>query len=72
MQQRYEKFLSLLIAKQRLSSVVILQKKLLSEINSTSRWLYLNQQGALVKEMFRNSELLEFLSFGQVLAVMQC
>ena len=60
MQQRYEKFLSLLIAKQRLSSVVILQKKLLSEINSTSRWLYLNQQGALVKEIFRNSELLEF------------
>ena len=60
MQQRYEKFLSLLIAKQRLSSVVMLQKKLLSEINSTSSWLYLNQQGALVKEIFRNSKLLEF------------
>ena len=65
MQQRYEKFLSLLIAKQRLSSVVIRQKKLLSEINSTSRWLYLNQQGALVKEIFRNSELLEFCHLGR-------
>ena len=29
-------------------------------IYSTLCWLYLNQQGALVKEIFRNSELLEF------------
>ena len=36
------------------------KKKLWSENNSTFHWLYLNQQGALVKEIFRNSELLEF------------
>ena len=36
------------------------KRKLWSENNSTYLWLYLNQQGALVKEIFRNSELLEF------------
>ena len=36
------------------------ERKLWSENNSTYLWLYLNQQGALVKEIFRNSELLEF------------
>ena len=39
------------------------EKKLWSENNSTSHWLYLNQQGALVKKIFRNSELLEFCHF---------
>ena len=42
---KYEKFLSLLIAKGRSSNVVTVQ-------NSTYHWLYLNQQGALVKEIF--------------------
>ena len=36
------------------------KKKLWSENNGISCWLYLNQQGTLVKEIFRNSELLEF------------
>ena len=35
-------------------------KKNWSENNSTSHWLYLNQQVALVKKTLRNSELLEF------------
>ena len=52
MLRRYEKFLSLLIAKRKSSNVVTLR-------NSTSHWLYRNQEGALVKEIFRNSELLE-------------
>ena len=34
--------------------------QLWSENNSTSLWLYLNQQSALVKGIIRNSELLEF------------
>ena len=35
------------------------EKKLWSENNSISHWLYLNQLGALVKEIFSKSELLE-------------
>ena len=57
---RHENFLLLLIAKQRSSSVVYTAKENF-EVNLKFKIkLYLNQQSALIKEIFSNSELLRF------------
>ena len=41
------------------------KRKLWSKNNSTSLWLYLNQQSALVKEIFRSSEFLKLCHLGR-------